>query len=330
MKQIDINAYFMMSLDEKDKESMTNDFFKNESVTFLEYFDYLLNGGFDMLEHQLLVHMRLKKWPKFSDDDVVCSILPKSEIDRINKRKNKDYYIANGYCAITILKQIFTKELYNNVSRLSSVYYQTYFQILKAIMLDTDQLKNLYNNERMNDNKYPVTVNRSIHAMELHNVLRQAAYGNISFHSFADFEVSASIAVIRQIIELRIRRAFGILAYYDERNSNIQPLKMSKVFEILKRYTDISFPNKLCYIERIYQWSNLYIHSGEGDWAWIIYFLEKYLRTLSFGTQKANGDWNFHNGITVSKETLEKIQNDIGALNPEFQLLKCVPECEIN
>lgn len=330
MKKIEINDYLLMSCDETDKTRIVNEFFKSKSVTFIEYFEFLLNGGFDELENQLLSHMGLKNWPRITDDDVVCSILPKSEIERINKRKNKDYYIANGYCAITILKQIFTKNLYDSVSRLSSVHYQTYFQILNAIMCDIDQLKNLYNIEIMNDNKYFATVNRPIHAMELHNVLRQAAYGNISFHSFADFEISASIAVIRQIIELRIRRAFGVLAYYDEHNSNIHPLKMSKVFEILKRYTDISFPNKLCYIERIYQWSNLYVHSGKCDWAWIIYFLERYLRTLSFGTQKANGNWSYCNGITVSKETLEKIQNDIGDLNPEFKLLKCDPECEIN
>ena len=195
--------------------------------------------------------------------------------------------------------------------------------------MDIDQLKNLYSNLIENDFRYPASVNRPIHTMELHNVLRQAVYGNISFHSFADYETAAPIAVIRQIIELRIRRAIGVLGYIDESSINIYPLKMTKVFEIIKQYPDIIFPNHLTYLERIYQWSNLYIHSGKGDFAWITFFLEKYLRPLSFGDRKKDGNWSFKNAITVTKETLDNIKQDIQNLNPNLQLLTCDPECEL-
>ena len=49
--------------------------------------------------------------------------------------------------------------------------------------------------------------------MSVHQVLRQSLFGQASFDSFADMEISASIAVIRQLVELRLRRAFGVLAY---------------------------------------------------------------------------------------------------------------------
>jgi len=329
MKQIQIGDYLFMSCDEKDKERLLNTFIKNESVTFLEYYQFLHNGGFDELENQLFKHFRIQKWPSLSNDDIICSILPKSEPDRINKRKKKDYYIANAYCAFVVLKQIYTVELYNELKNTSSTYYFTYFLILKSIMQDLDQLKNLYSVEIKNDSRYPAYVNRPIHTMKLHNVLCQAVYGNVSFHSFVDYETAAPIAVIRQIIELRIRRAIGVLGYIDESSNNIYPLKMTKVFEIIKKYPDISFPNQLTYLERIYQWSNLYIHSGKGDFAWITFFLENYLRPLSFGNRKSNGNWSCYNAITVTKETLDKIQEDIQKLNPSFQLLTCSPECEL-
>ena len=249
MKQIQIGDYLFMSCDEKDKENIVNDIIKNESVTFLEYYHFLHNGGFDELENQLFKHFRIKKWPSITNDDIICSILPKSEPDRINKRKKKDYYIANAYCAFDVLKQIYSLELYNQLKNISSTYYFTYYLILKNIMMDIDQLKNLYSNLIENDFRYPASVNRPIHTMELHNVLRQAVYGNISFHSFADYETAAPIAVIRQIIELRIRRAIGVLGYIDESSNNIYPLKMTKVFEIIKQYPDIIFPNHLTYLE---------------------------------------------------------------------------------
>ena len=326
MKQIQICDYLFMSCDEKDKECLVNDFIKNESVTFLEYYQFLLKGGFDELEKQLFKHIKIKKWPSITNDDIICSILPKSEPDRINKRKKKDYYIANAYCAFEVLKQIYTVELYNELKNISSIYYFTYYLILKNIMQDLDQLKNLYSIEIENDLSYPASVNRPTHIMELHNVLRQALYGNISF---VDYETAAPIAVIRQIIELRIRRAIGVLSYIDESSNNIYPLKMTKVFEIIKKYPDISFPNQLTYLERIYQWSNLYIHSGKVDFAWITFFLEKYLRPLSFGNKKDDGNWSCYNAITVTRETLDKIKEDIQELNPSFQLLTCSPECDL-
>ena len=117
--------------------------------------------------------------------------------------------------------------------------------------------------------------------MALHNVLRQSAYGRASFHSFADIEIDASIAVVRQMIELRMRRAFAALALIDT-NGNIYPLDLSSVFDILKKYNNIVYPGKLTSIERIYKWSNLYIHSGVGDYAWITYFFGAIFTTFQF------------------------------------------------
>ncbi|EIS9525830.1 hypothetical protein L0775_003817 [Clostridioides difficile] len=98
--------------------------------------------------------------------------------------------------------------------------------------------------------------------MNLHQVLRQNLYGQQSLHSFVDMETSCSIAIIRQIIELRIRRAFGIIAFLDK-DGNVKPLNMSSIFNVLKKYKkDIYFPIDLSNIERIYSWSNMFVHSG--------------------------------------------------------------------
>lgn len=92
--------------------------------------------------------------------------------------------------------------------------------------------------------------------MEIHNVLRQGLYGTFSFHTFSDMEIDASIAVIRQLIELRMRRAFGTISYIDQ-NDNIKPLDMSKLFEVLKEYEkEIEWPIILSNFERIYKWGN--------------------------------------------------------------------------
>ena len=70
--------------------------------------------------------------------------------------------------------------------------------------------------------------------MNLHQVLRQNLYGQQSLHSFVDMETSCSIAIIRQIIELRIRRAFVIIVFLDK-DENVKPLNMSSIFNVLKK-----------------------------------------------------------------------------------------------
>lgn len=195
-------------------------------------------------------------------------------------------------------------------------------------MLDIDQLINEYENNINHNYKYYANTHRPIHTMSLHNVLRQSAYGRASFHSFADVEIDASTAIIRQMIELRIRRAFGTLAFVDDKENTL-PLDMSSIFDILKKYDDIKFPGKLSSLVRIYKWSNLYIHSGRGDYSWITYFLERYLRMLIFGERKPDGSWCYNNGISLSKETFDCIIHDIESLNDKFKILSCKPECEI-
>ena len=327
-RKVEYGDYLLMTCVEEDKECMPHEVVQNMSVTFMEYFEYMLNNEFGGIEEHLLKSLQLKKWCNYSDDEVIDSILAKTNKERIKKKKQKDYYNANGKCAVDILKFIFTQDLYEKLKLAPALVKNNYYHILKYIMLDIEQLINEHENNIKNSKKHCSNPHRPIHTMALHNVLRQSAYGRASFHSFADIEIDASIAVVRQMIELRMRRAFAALALIDT-NGNIYPLDLSSVFDILKKYNNIVYPGKLTSIERIYKWSNLYIHSGVGDYAWITYFLERYLRPFSFGERKSDGSWSYANGIRLPKETFEKIGQDIAALNSKFNVLKCKPECEI-
>lgn len=146
--------------------------------------------------------------------------------------------------------------------------------------------------------------------MPLHQVLRQTLYTPYSYNSFSDLEICASIPVIRQLIEIRLRRAFGCMAYIDE-NENLVPLDMSTLLKSLKRHrTEITFPINLQSIERIYKWSNQYVHSGKEDFRWIPYFLEFVLRPLSFGNKDKHG-FNIKNGISTTQAVIKQIHQEL-------------------
>lgn len=327
--KISYEDYLLMSDNETDKERMPNPIIKSMSITFLEYYKYMLDDEFKEIEMHILQGVGMKTLNKHSDDDIVESTLAQTEMERNKKKKHKNYYQENASCAIETLKYIFTDDLYNEMIKAPDFVKHNYCHILRYILLDVDQLINEYEININSNFKFRSNPHRQIHTMSLHNVLRQSAYGRASFHSFSDVEIDASISIIRQMIEMRIRRGFGIIAFIDNQE-NIKPLDMSSIFEILKKYESyIEFPAKLSCLERIYKWGNLYIHSGRGDYAWLPYFLERYLRKMSFGEQKSDGSWNYNNGITVSEITLEKIRDEVKKLNMNYEILACEPECEI-
>jgi len=141
-------------------------------------------------------------------------------------------------------------------------------------------------------------------------------------------EISAAIAVIRQLIEFRIRRAFGTLSYIDDQE-NLFPLELSLVFECLKKHKDdIYLPISLENVERIYKWSNLYIHSGKQDFSWMPYFVEQVLKPLTFG-ERENCGWDVKNGIKASKKVIEQIYQELITLSKksDVKIYACKPEC---
>lgn len=187
-------------------------------VSFLDYFKFLLDTNFEDLEKQLQESLEIKKFQQRSNEQIIEGIIATTPKELEKKRKNKNYYISNAVCLLKTIKEIFTEDLYNILSKEGTpqIMLHNYEHILKWMLIDSEELCNLYNNIMKSDFKYKVNIdNRYTHYMPIHQILRQSLFGQVSVHSFSDMDISASIAVIRQLIEIRIRRAFGVVSYID-------------------------------------------------------------------------------------------------------------------
>lgn len=299
-------------------------------VDFLSYLDYFISSGITELENRLTTQFGLKSLPNRSPDEILEGILACSPKDLEKKRKGENYYVCNTLCLLEVVKKIFDRALYTVLSapNIPSIMLHNYCHILKWILMDSEELCNQYANFVLGDTQYASNLDsRYIHYMPVHQVLRQALYGQVSCNSFTDMEISASIAVIRQLIELRIRRAFGVLSYIDTENGNLIPLELSRLFESAKKHKEeISFPLKLENIERIYKWSNMYVHSGKCELSWIPYYIETILKKLSFG-QMTESSWDVKNGISTTSEVIQQIRNELLEGHPKCDIYKCKPEC---
>ncbi len=286
---------------------------KEVQVDFLSYFNYLLDTDFAELEDMLKQRLEIKRFEKLTDDAIIESSIAITPQDAKKKRKKRKYYMCNAVCLLKTIRSVFDSKLYksltgNNVSPLAIHNYQ---YVLRVLLIDAEQLGNLYANEMKGDDTCQCSIDgKRVHYMAVHQLLRQSLFGQESAHSFADMETSSAILLIRQLIEIRIRRAFGAVAYLDA-NDTVQPLDLSRVFDAIRKHkSQIKFPVKLENIERLYKWANLYTHSGQCDFAWLPYYVEWFLRPLTFG-EKRDNKWDVRNGIVVEKGVIDAIKSDL-------------------
>lgn len=286
---------------------------KQEQVSFLDYFKFLLETDFEDLERMLKKRLEIEKFPKRSREQLVEGIISTTPKELKKKRKNKNYYICNANCLLRTIRKIFSKDLFTILSKkdIPQIAIHNYEYILKCFLLDSEELCNLYANNMKADFRYKAHIDdRYIHYMSVHQILRQSLYGQVSVHSFSDMKISASIVVIRQLIEIRIRRAFGVVAYIDSQG-NLIPLDVSRIFDVVKRHKkEINFPISIENIERIYKWANMYIHSDLQELSWIPYFIEDLLIDLNFGKIE-DEQLDVKNGISTSKSVIDKIYEEL-------------------
>ena len=234
-----------------------------KTVKFLDYLTWLATDNFRPLEtrlisvfynqkeHQQQLHQQQHKEHKNAHlparstaDDIIAGMIVTSEADFTRKTKTDNYYICNAHAILAVVRHIFTPEFINTLSHYNKrpetqFLVENYQDILLWLLRDVEDLTSLYSQEVLRTQEVPQEVlgatkyrsfirNRYIHTASLYQVFRQGLFGSVSSHSFADKEPSANIATIRQLIELRLRRAFGVLAFEDAYKHNaIEPLNMS-------------------------------------------------------------------------------------------------------
>ncbi|NQT66329.1 MAG: hypothetical protein HQ569_01985 [Actinobacteria bacterium] len=88
-----------------------------------------------------------------------------------------------------------------------------------------------------------------------------------------------SVFLLRQSIEIRLKNAFGIETIYYKDGKIYKKRVGELLFKLLKDAKDyIDFPIKISILEKIYKWTNYYIHNGliPNTWEieWAQYILE--------------------------------------------------------
>lgn len=314
---------------------------KETKDSIVEKLKYLKNGGLDEYLTFAMSEMGLKKLPTKNQDQIIQQIISKTPNDLDKKVQNAEHYKAHLCCIKIVLEEMFLHDAFiENIEKYKveedkDMVVYNYYHLLWEILFDMALLIQDYNYviKKISPTKFSVGKNLFQRDFTLYQLLPQIIFGQVSFHSFIEREPFVSIAIIRQIIELRIRKAFGVFGVYDKNKDSFEPLPLGQIFdEIKKHQSDIDFAIPLENIIRINGWSNIYMHSGMKDYTWTLIFVYRYLHELIKG-RKQGKSWSSTSGIKLKQETLDKVisglETTLKSYNPDLELYKSQPDAFI-
>ena len=311
---------------------------KETKASILDKLKFLQSTGLkEYLEYGVNL-TGMKRLPKKSWGQVIEQIISKTPNDLDKKIKSREYYKAH-LCAIKIvMEEMFLHDPFiKNIAKheeekTRDIVVYNYYHLLHELLYDMALLIQNYNltiedrpptNIKLYKNPYQ-------HDFTLYQTLPQSIFGQVSFHSFIEREPCISIALIRQIIELRIRKAFGILGVYDKVKDSFEPLPLGQIFDEIKKYqSEIDFAIPLENIIRLNGWANIFVHSGRKDYTWTLILVYRYLHEFIKGRASNNGS-NTASGIKIRQSTLDNIRNglesNLKSYNPNLEIHKTKPD----
>lgn len=151
------------------------------------------------------------------------------------------------------------------------------------------------------------------HPFQIYVGTRQATFGKFSGLTHTDRTPYVPIAVLRTAIEIRLRNAFCINGFINQKTGETVPIDMNRLLTAISTQKDkLDFAVDLHDIWRIYRWSNFYLHVGLRDFPWVTPFLCQFLHPI-FTNARADGTktGNMDGGIRLSRPTWEAVRESI-------------------
>jgi hypothetical protein len=151
------------------------------------------------------------------------------------------------------------------------------------------------------------------HIMAFYQGARQTIYGHGSWGlSFADNHADLATATIRQGIEVRLRRAFGVFGKVRKSDDSIHPVPLSDLLDAIDVHkSTVTFPVRFENIKRINGWTNMYLHAALKLYAWCPPRALAFIREFLLGRQTHGSSHSSKAGVILDAVTFDKIRDAI-------------------
>lgn len=251
---------------------------------------------------------------KTSTHQRIGAALPKSMRDYERKLKNKSYYRALGEMFIEEMDSMISRVPQDNEDPATTLLYGNLIRFVRHVFLDS---RYLFQEWGENVSEPPISFgigkNLLTHSVGFYHGALQTIYGHGTFGlSYADNHSDLAIATIRQAVEIRLRRAFGVVGRERVKDGTIHPVPVSTIIDAIAIHAeevDLAIPIE--HVRRINHWANLHMHAGMKHYSWIPPRVLDYLRPLLVGRDKSHRGWSVDSGIRLSRTSFEMIRETL-------------------
>ncbi|MBR7924155.1 MULTISPECIES: hypothetical protein [Burkholderiaceae] len=270
--------------------------------------------------------------PNLPDEKLIEQAYPKSLNEIEKKQAQQAFYSSNAKIFAEICSWIAEAVANANASDpRSEVFASQHYSLLRNMALDAQVLLDDWAAlTQKTPAMYGIGKNPFHDSFQISHATQQLMFGGSSLFAFTDLATDSGTALLRVALETRIRFGFGLLGVLDLSNQTVLPLNMSTILEAIKLHeSKFKLAIPLQHIERIYGWSNIYVHIGLKHFTWSPIFALKYLTPLLRGGNYPGGT-GVNAGIYIDKATLLDIQKETEnayQLDPtKYKLVTIPPE----
>lgn len=247
-----------------------------------------------------------------ADDQLVQQAFADGHNDSRRKLSQGAFFSANAAIFASTCRQIAKTIVDADGHELSQIYENHHRSLLNHLILDALLLIEEWASLKEGiSGVYGIGRNWVDSPLEISHAAQQLFFAGSPFFSFHDNASMSSIPLVRVALESRLRYAFGVLGCIERSSGAFLPMSLRTLFEAIAPYEpSISFSVPLVCLRRIYGWSNMYVHTGMGDYTWLPRFALTYLNTLLRGGEHGGGS-SANAGVVTSKSTIEAIHEQL-------------------
>jgi hypothetical protein len=267
-------------------------------------------------------------------DDSVAAAIPRSYRDLETKAQNDAFYRAHAAWYLEEMDQIVSR-VPRDVKDVETASLGDVLRFVRPVLLDSVLLFEDWGTHRLGvPGVFGIGKNPVEHIMAFYQGARQTIYGHGSWGlSFADNHADLATATIRQAIEVRLRRAFGVFGKVRKSDDSIHPVPLSDLLDAIDVHkATVTFPVRFENIKRINGWTNMYLHAALKLYAWCPPRALAFTREFLLGQQAQGSSHNSKAGVILDMATFDKIRDAIRTKHEsaDFELqLPSADVCEV-
>lgn len=257
--------------------------------------------------------IRLNKPP--SPDDLVAAAVPKSYGDLNKKIQSDAFYRAHAFWFVEEMDNIVNRVPRQGKSPAATNSFGDVLRFVSKVLLDSVLLFEHWGTYKAGvPGVYEIGKNDIEHVMAFYQGARQTIYGHGSWGlSFADNHADLATATIRQAVEIRVRRAFGVMAKISKADGSIHPIPFSDLLEAIEPHkANVQLPVRFENVVRINGWANMYLHAALKLYAWCPPRVLDFLRVFLLGGKAPGWVHNSKAGVVVDRATFDAVRDLIG------------------